>query len=179
MGMKPRTRLEALRTKLTYEPNTGCWLFMGEITGNGYGRLHFEGKRALAHRCAYEEWTGPIPDGLEIDHLCNVRSCCNPKHLRTATRTENNIRRLENITHCNNGHEFTQENTYVDPRGWRQCKICRRERIRKHNNGSAGASNANKTHCQNGHAFDTIDASGRRRCKTCDRNRERKNQQRF
>lgn len=70
----------------------GCWIWTGSIDRDGYGYLH-DGRRHNAHRWTYEKFVGPIPDGLEIDHLCRVRPCVNPDHLEPVTRLENNLRR--------------------------------------------------------------------------------------
>lgn len=64
--------------KVSPEPNTGCWLWTGNTQNNGYGQLW---PHRLVHRFAYELLRGPIAPGLVIDHLCRVRSCCNPDHL--------------------------------------------------------------------------------------------------
>ena len=110
----------------TYVNKTdGCWLWTG-ITRFGYGR--FDGR--VAHRLAYELITGAIPVGLELDHLCRTPACVNPAHLEPVTREENIRRRYEAQTHCKRDHEFTSENTYVDPRGRRTCIACRRMRVR-------------------------------------------------
>lgn len=66
---------------------TGCWRWLGHCLSSGYGRVGARG--ILAHRLAYEELVGPIPDGLEIDHLCRNRGCVNPAHLEPVTHVEN------------------------------------------------------------------------------------------
>lgn len=71
----------------------GCWRWQGQKNRFGYGQLNVEvgGKRMClrTHRVSYEAYVGPIPDGLEIDHLCRVRDCANPEHLEPVTRSEN------------------------------------------------------------------------------------------
>lgn len=117
------------------EPNTGCWLWLGNVSGRGYGRIQAGGKSRAAHRVAYEEATGTkIPFGMLCDHKCRNRLCVNPGHLRIVT---NKINTLENSvaptainklkTHCVNGHEFTMHNTRLRVRNGserRECRTC-------------------------------------------------------
>jgi hypothetical protein len=103
-----------------------CWLWLGYLMPNGYGKFRVAvGVTALAHRAAYELANGTIPDGLEIDHLCRNRACVNPSHLEPVTHVENVRRAMK--THCLRGHGFTAENTLMD-RGRRVCRACRRIR---------------------------------------------------
>lgn len=74
------------------DPNTGCWLWKKAKTEDGYGLVWFQGRVCRAHRHFYEQNIGPIPDGLEIDHLCRNRDCVNPKHLEPVTGKENTRR---------------------------------------------------------------------------------------
>jgi len=74
---------EQLNTR--YEVVDSHWLWTGPIMANGYGKV----KNVLAHRASYELHVGPIPEGLEIDHLCRVRNCINPEHLEPVTGAEN------------------------------------------------------------------------------------------
>lgn len=71
---------------------SGCWLWLGEINRNGYGRVWVSGKRLMAHRHLYERLVGPIPEGLVLDHLCRNRSCCNPAHMDPVTVRVNTLR---------------------------------------------------------------------------------------
>ncbi|MBP5913182.1 HNH endonuclease [Streptomyces sp. LBUM 1486] len=118
-----------------------CWLWTGVLTLGGYGRIKVQGRNALAHRVAYEEWVGPIPEGLDLDHLCRVRNCINPAHLEPVTHAENTLRgegitaQQAQQTHCKRGHAFDEENTYV----WRNTRICRqcRKNARRAKGGDA------------------------------------------
>jgi hypothetical protein len=67
----------------------GCWEWTAHRGVDGYGRFIVDRAPRLAHRVAFEEANGPIPAGMEIDHLCHNRACVNPKHLRIATRSLN------------------------------------------------------------------------------------------
>lgn len=119
-----------------YRPDPGsCWLWLGAIGTGCYGRVYFDGKDDYVHRVAYMLRYGPIPEGLQIDHLCRFRPCVNPAHLEAVTQAENLRRGISppaingRAETCKNGHEFTPENTYIRPdNGGRQCVICSRRR---------------------------------------------------
>jgi hypothetical protein len=120
-----------------------CWPWLGAITG-GYGvvspALQRDGgfKSRRVHRIIYELLIGPIPDGLVPDHLCRNRRCANPKHLEIVTNKENILRGIswsaKNAmkTHCPQGHEYSEENTYIDPSGYRQCRKCKQRWLDTH-----------------------------------------------
>lgn len=109
-----------------------CWLWTAQIDADGYGHFRWDGKRGAAHRFAYEYFIGPIPNGLQLDHLCRTRACVNPAHLEPVTCRENLLRgatfQSANAlkTHCQQGHPFDDENTYITANGSRACKACRR-----------------------------------------------------
>jgi hypothetical protein len=66
-----------------------CWLWTASTTEKGYGHFGIGPKIVAAHRWVYEDSYGPIPDGMQIDHICRVRACVNPAHLRLATNKQN------------------------------------------------------------------------------------------
>ena len=105
-----------------------CWEWLGSKS-NGYGRFWFEGRLVQAHRWAYETVAGPIPEGLELDHLCRVRHCVNPSHLEPVTHYQNIIRGFPGMprrAHCPDGHPLSGDNLYVSPKAERHCRACRR-----------------------------------------------------
>jgi hypothetical protein len=117
------------------ETESGCWEFGGYRLPAGYGRLGWNGRLWLTHRVTYTLLVGPIPEGLEIDHLCRNKPCCNPSHLEAVTRSENIRRgpqgeiaaeRERAKTECPLGHPYDAINTYFAPDGYRQCRICKR-----------------------------------------------------
>ena len=115
----------------------GCWEWTGTFTARkrqrSYGQFWLDGRIVLAHRYAYETRVGPIPRGLDIDHLCRNPRCVRPSHLEPVTRSENNKRGLQGIpiTHCQRGHAFTEANTYTQPKsGRRACHVCKKQRDR-------------------------------------------------
>lgn len=89
MARPKRPVIDRLMDKVREDEN-GCWVFEGSKARDGYGRIGDRGRMRPAHRVAYEYFNGPIGPGLDIDHMCFVRACVNPKHLRAITRKQNN-----------------------------------------------------------------------------------------
>ena len=109
-----------------------CWLWTACTNQMGYGRFVIQRKWFVAHRLSYESVHGPIPDGLELDHLCRVRRCVRPEHMEAVTHAEN-VRRgnggRKPATSCPRGHRYEGANVYVRPDGrGRGCRTCRKER---------------------------------------------------
>ena len=129
------------------ESFTPCWEWLGRLDANGYARVRINGVPDYAHRHTYRLWRGEIPAGMEIDHLCRNRGCCNPDHLEAVTHREN-LRRSPihpffnpemrythrprpPRTHCCNGHPQTPENLYTLKDGKQRCAVCAREHSRR------------------------------------------------
>ena len=74
------------------DPVTGCWVWQRGTTRSGYGAVWDGQKQCPAHRVFYEQYRGPIPEGLELDHLCRNRRCVNPARLEPVTPIENKRR---------------------------------------------------------------------------------------
>ena len=66
-----------------------CWEWTADRAKSGHGRIRVDGRTQMAHRIAYELLVGPIPEGLELDHLCRNTCCVNPDHLDPVTHLEN------------------------------------------------------------------------------------------
>lgn len=129
---------------------SGCWEWAACRQASGYGLMQWDGRLQCAHRLAHEAWIGAIPDGHEIDHLCNNPPCINPDHLEAVTHAENMRRRVMRNTHCGQGHAFADGNTYWY-RGQRRCRTCRaaadeRRRLRNRATGAPIPSRPTTTH---------------------------------
>ena len=147
-----RTRLDPIENWWSkVDAGDNCWFWTAGRDRDGYGRfaVGLGGKaqaHVRAHRFAYETFNGPIPDGLVVMHTCDNPPCVNPRHLELGTSQDNNDDKVQKGRHapvwgdplrrsqqvkCRNGHEFTTENTYIDARGHRSCRTCRREAARR------------------------------------------------
>jgi hypothetical protein len=158
-----------------------CWPWQAALLSEGYGTFLLRGKTLRAHRVAYELVIGPIPAGLQVDHLCRNRACVNPAHLEAVTQRTNVLRgvgasaRNARKTHCANGHEFTEENTARNEAGERRCRKCSQESQRRYadKKRSGRPKRSPSPTCGKGHAFTPentyVGTDGSRTCKTCRR----------
>jgi hypothetical protein len=106
-----------------------CWLWTHTTNRNGYGvtahKVEGSWRQVLAHRASYELAYGPVPTGLELDHLCRTTRCVRPDHLEAVTHAENVRRGVKaSATHCKSGHEF--DPTWPLMNGRRRCRVCLR-----------------------------------------------------
>lgn len=117
-----------------------CWEWTAARSKTGYGKFRLSGPQRRtkdAHRVAWEALVGPVPEGLELDHLCKMRHCVNPDHMEPVTHAEN-MRRGHHApggvaqsarTHCPAGHPYDDTNTHRSAQG-RKCRACARARAR-------------------------------------------------
>lgn len=128
--------LSRLNDKFTV--GDGCWQWTAGVGKAGYGIFWLEGKSVLAHRVVYQIFEGPIPDGLQLDHLCRNRLCVRPDHLEPVSARTNTLRSEANSavnarkSECHRGHPLLGANLYVNPRGERQCRECQRAAGRRY-----------------------------------------------
>lgn len=118
----------------------GCWFWVGATTEHGYGRWDTKDGQAKAHRRMFEMAKGPIPRGLDLDHLCRNPPCVNPDHLEPVTHKVNMLRGInppamnKRKTHCPKGHPLSGDNLFAGAHrtGKRDCRTCSMERSRKY-----------------------------------------------
>lgn len=147
---KPRPNLAALYRRVIDRcvPIGDCLVWTGK-TCKGYCHIMANGKLKYGHRLVYEYFYGPVPEGLELDHVwargCRYKACCKIEHLEAVTHRENTLR-AETLgainlrkTHCKNGHPLVDGNLDAWHRrnGGRACSVCRnaaqRRRYRRDN----------------------------------------------
>jgi len=162
----PRPVAERFWARVTPTTDGSCWIWQGRPSSTGYGKLGAENNRGsmlYAHRVSYEIHNGPIPDGLQIDHLCRVPMCVNPDHLEAVTPAVNTMRarpfrtkQQRRRTHCQRGHSL-HDAVVVKRSEGRQQRLCR-------------TCEAARRRCRSGHTY-SLDAArdrgGRRICDTC------------
>ena len=115
-----------------------CMLWALSKNNEGYAQIAIDGVSRRVHRVLYELAHGALDDGLVVDHLCENTACINIDHLEAVTHRENILRKFLRQTHCQKGHEYSEDNLYYyqmpskvnkgNPlgEGW-LCKQCKRE----------------------------------------------------
>ena len=167
----------------------GCWEYRGALTRDGYAHMTVGYRTRSVHRVAYETFVGPVPPGLQIDHLCCNKGCFRPTHLEAVPKEENIRRAFANglvprprRSECIRGHALVPSNIYMGRDGKRRCVECRIQaqgvkhpRIQRD---AAGVRTPlHRSECQRGHEFTPentyVTPDGRWQCKTCRRLRGR------
>lgn len=129
------TDSERTRFHSKFTTSRGCFLWQGPLDKDGYGTFYLRRRSRRAHRVAWYDAYGEIPEGLVVNHKCMSRSCVNPQHLELVTVRDNSLRDSRSSgainarkTHCPKGHEY--DRVYS---GQRYCSICdaaKRKRLR-------------------------------------------------
>ena len=155
-----RSELARITRLIKTDPETQCWLWQGPQTPDGYGK-HKRGPGhtdRIIHRIVWEHYKRQtIPEGMQLDHLCRVRLCCNPDHFEVVTPSENTLRQdhaFRNKTQCPQGHPYDDQNTRLTPDGKRVCRACDRARKRQPTPRTSELSR------DGGDTLDRIDAGG-------------------
>lgn len=109
-----------------------CIVWTGALNSRGYGCFSVAGASQLAHRVAWEDAHGPIPDEMTIDHLCRFKRCVNVDHLEVVSGEENSRRDRESRGYfiggrCGNDHPLTEFTAKLTKRGRLICLTCARE----------------------------------------------------
>lgn len=195
-GPKARPVAERFAEKVSPGQN-GCIEWRAGTNGVGYGVFHpfttTTNRKVYAHRWAYEQRFGPIPDGLHLDHLCRNPICVNPDHLEPVTPRENLLRGVGSSaknarkTECLRGHSLSGDNLIVRASGYRNCRECIRMRDRARTARRSADRRARgilprgeKTHCLRGHPLSgdnlyVAPNNNRRQCRECRKMHDAKN----
>lgn len=142
-GLTPADRFFSFVNKMGpiahNRPDLGrCWLWKGGKDPRGYGIFWAGGASRRAHIWSYEMFTGPVPEGLELDHFaCDREDCVNYRHVQPATHWVNTLRSGNPAAlnalkdKCPEGHDYDEGNTRVNGQGARECLKCRRRQQRE------------------------------------------------
>lgn len=134
-------------------PMTDCWVWLGSKDQSGYGMVRSAegcGPMRRTHRVAFELANGEIPDGMQLDHLCRTRDCCNPLHLDVVTLHENVLRGDRHKPWLTNCLQCGSSDVVYRRRGNgrnRECRDCHRARNRKRMAGIRAAARRELSVC--------------------------------
>lgn len=106
--------------------DNGCHQWIRATSHDGYAHAVIDGEHVYVHRHVWEDAHGVMEPGMTVDHLCFNPSCINLAHLRELDfMTNSRLQRSSLKTECNNGHPYSESNTYRRPDGRRGCRRCR------------------------------------------------------
>lgn len=126
----------------------GCWEWQGSLS-RGYGQLTHQGKHQTAHRFSYQQFVGPVADGMWVLHTCDNRKCVNPLHLYQGDAVDNRADMLDRNrwshpwgkrNECTKGHEYAVHGFRIARDGSRVCMTCQRENKRAYRAAKQGVS---------------------------------------
>ena len=122
--VRTRTTESNLLARWTSKVQKGehCWLWTGARNGKGYGVMKVNQRHRKAYRIAWELAYGPIPDGMDLHHLCETPLCVRPSHLEAVTPSAHRQRHAGRNDTCPHGHPYDQR----DSHGRRRCGTCNR-----------------------------------------------------
>lgn len=128
---------ERFRQKISVQSGTGCWIWIAGGHGGGryggYSPTH--SRKVYAHRYSFEFFFGPVPSGLQIDHLCRNKRCVNPLHMEATTGQMNTMRGMnfpiQDGQHCQKGHPLFGPNLYMEG-STRRCRTCLKARMKRY-----------------------------------------------
>jgi hypothetical protein len=133
IAYEERTKKRLLSSR--FITTNGCWLWTGSVLKTGYGTMSFKNEDWRVHRLSFALFRpSEFQKNLNVNHKkeCSSRRCFNPEHLYSGTQLENVKDCVEEGHHyndskvsCPRNHLYTEENTYINVRGARECKICR------------------------------------------------------
>lgn len=120
----------------------GCWNWTASRQARAsYGQINVGGRPMLAHRVAWELERGPVPAGMQLDHLCRNRACVNPAHLEPVTLRVNVLRGVGPTavnaakTECKRGHTLDDAYVYKGMRFCRTCQLAKQRLLRTEGHG--------------------------------------------